>query len=182
MRIYLIGYMYSGKTTLGRQLAARLGLPFHDLDQMLEARYHSTVPLLFERYGEAAFRQLERAMLHSTAQLEHAVIATGGGTPCHFDNMDFILAHGTAIYLELTADDILRRALRSHKPRPLLSGLTEEEQRKVIERQLKEREPYYRRAPYVWSDKRGSNPRPAAWEAAALPTELLSLLSDTRPI
>lgn len=180
MRIYLVGYMYSGKTTLGCQLAQGLGYKFLDLDQLLEARYHTTVPLLFERYGEEAFRRLERDMLHQTVQFDQAVISCGGGTPCYADNMDFILAHGTAIYLELSVDEILARARQSRKPRPLLSGLSEEEQRKAIESQLKDREPCYRRAPYTWSDKRGSNPRPAAWEAAALPTELLSHLSETR--
>ena len=141
--------MYCGKTTFGRRLAAERGMEYLDLDQALEARYHYTVPMFFQRFGEEAFRKVETQMLHSTADLDNTVVATGGGTPCHSGNMDFILAHGTAIYLRMSVDDLVARALRSRHPRPLMHGLPEAEMRAVITRQLKEREGFYLRAPIV---------------------------------
>ncbi len=155
MKYYLVGYMYCGKTTFGRTLAAAKGMDYLDLDQAFEARYHYTVPMFFERFGEEAFRTLETQMLHSTAALDQVVIATGGGTPCHSGNMDFILAHGTAIYLQMSVDALVERALRSRHRRPLLHGLPEPQMRAAIESQLKEREPVYRRAPIILD---GSNP------------------------
>ncbi len=155
MNYYLVGYMYCGKTTFGRRLAAEKGMEYLDLDQAFEARYHYTVPMFFERFGEAAFRQLETQMLHTTADLDNYVIATGGGTPCFGDNMDFILAHGTAIYLQMPVDALVERALRSRHPRPYMHGLPEPEMRARIEVQLKEREPVYLRAPIIID---GTNP------------------------
>ena len=155
MKYYLVGYMYCGKTTFGRRLASEKRMDYLDLDQAFEARYHYTVPMFFNRFGEAAFRTLETQMLHSTAGLDNVVIATGGGTPCHSGNMDFILANGTAIYLQMNVDDLTARALHSRHPRPLMHGLPESEMRATIERQLKEREPIYLRAPIVLD---GMNP------------------------
>ncbi len=149
MKYYLVGYMYCGKTTFGRKLAAEKGLDFLDLDRAFEERYHYTVPRFFEAFGEEAFRRLETQMLHSTADLDNVVVSCGGGTPCHSGNMDFILAHGTAIYLRMSVDDLVARALRSRNPRPKLHGLPEEALRSEIEAQLKEREPFYQKAPIV---------------------------------
>ena len=149
MKYYLVGYMYSGKSTFGRKLAAERGMDFLDLDRAFEDRYHYTVPRFFAAFGEQAFRRLETQMLQSTADLDNVVIATGGGTPCHSGNMDFILAHGTAIYLRMSADDLVVRALRSRNPRPAMQGLSEADIRARIENQLKEREPFYQKAPIV---------------------------------
>ena len=91
--------MYSGKTTIGRKLAECLDTRFVDLDQLFEEHYHTSIPLFFNRYGEDAFRKLEQLMLHSTHTLNHVVISTGGGTPCFFDNMEWINAHGISVYL-----------------------------------------------------------------------------------
>ena len=155
MNYYLVGYMYCGKTTFGRQLAQEKGMDYLDLDRAFEARYHYTVPMFFQRFGEQAFRTLESQLLRSTAELDNCVIATGGGTPCHSGNMDFILQHGTAIYLQMSADALVQRALRSRNPRPLMQGLSHEEMRLRIETQLKEREPVYLRAPIILD---GNNP------------------------
>lgn len=155
MKYYLVGYMYCGKSTFGRRLAAEKGMDFLDLDRAFEERYHYTVPHFFATFGEAAFRKLETLMLHSTADLDNVVVATGGGTPCYGDNMDFILAHGTAIYLQMSVDDLVSRALHSRNPRPLMRGLSEADLRTRIATQLKEREEAYLRAPVVLD---GSNP------------------------
>jgi len=146
MKYYLVGYMYSGKTTFGRHLAAERGMEFLDLDRAFEERYHYTVPRFFAQFGEEAFRKLETKMLHDTASLDNVVIATGGGTPCYNGNMDFILANGTAVYLQMGVDDLAQRALHSRNPRPLMHGLTPDEVRAKIEAQMKEREGFYLRA------------------------------------
>ena len=155
MKYYLVGYMYCGKTTFGRRLAAEKGMDFLDLDHAFEERYHYTVPRFFSIFGEEAFRRLETQLLNSTADLDNVVVSCGGGTPCFNDNMDFILAHGTAIYLQMGVDDLVARALRSRNPRPRLHGLPEEELRRQITMQLNEREPFYQKAPIIID---GTNP------------------------
>lgn len=149
MNYYLVGYMYSGKSTFGRRLAEHRGMDYIDLDRAFEERYHYTVPRFFAQFGEQAFRTLESRLLRSTAALDNCVIATGGGTPCHDGNMDFILAHGTAVYLCMSVDDIIARALVSRNPRPLIHNLPPEQLRSTISAQMKERESVYLRAHVV---------------------------------
>lgn len=149
MKYFLVGYMYSGKTTFGRRLAAERKMDFLDLDRAFEERYHYTVPRFFATFGEEAFRKLESQLLRSTVALDNVVIATGGGTPCHSGNMDFILENGTAIYLQMSVDALVERALRSRNPRPLMRGLSPDALRAKIQSQLMEREPFYRKAPVI---------------------------------
>lgn len=99
MKIYLIGFMGSGKTTVGRELAARIGAPFFDLDELIESAERMTVREMFERFGEPYFRKRERDLLRSTKHLDVAVIATGGGTFTFEDNIHFIQSEGLSIYL-----------------------------------------------------------------------------------
>jgi shikimate kinase len=146
MRIYLVGYSYSGKSTLGRKLADLLGLRFFDTDKAVELKYHTTIPLLFERYGEEAFRILERQVLFSTADLDNAVVATGGGTPCCDENINFILKSGLVIYLKMDTDDILQRLASTRKKRPLLMNKSPEQQRLFINDILQKRMPFYSQA------------------------------------
>ena len=146
MRIYLIGYMYSGKTTVGRKLADALGYDFLDLDQAIEARYHTTLPLFFKRYGEPMFRQVEMQMLHATDQMDNVVISTGGGTPCFGDNMQWINDNGTSIYLRLTEESICHRMECSRKCRPTVMALPPEERKQFIHDQLSARLPIYQQA------------------------------------
>lgn len=146
MLIYLVGYMYSGKTTIGRELASRLGYQFLDLDQYFEERYHTSIPLFFSRYGEQAFRIIERQMLHSTAEMDNTIVSTGGGTPCHFDNMEWINSHGTSIHLHTSVETLLSRAASSRKVRPILADKTEEEREAFVRQQLALRQPYYSQA------------------------------------
>lgn len=143
MNIYLIGYMYSGKSTLGRQLAQRLGYNFVDTDQLFEERYHTTIPLFFQHYGESAFRILESQVLESTARLDRHVIACGGGTPCRQSNMDFILSHGLSVYLHMDFQDVCARMAQSRKVRPVLAAKSPDERRDFVRRQLHQREAYY---------------------------------------
>lgn len=99
MKIYLIGFMGSGKTTVGRELAGRIGAPFFDLDELIEAAEKMTVREMFERFGESHFRKRERDLLRSTKHLDVAVIATGGGTFTFDDNIHFIQSEGLSVYL-----------------------------------------------------------------------------------
>jgi len=146
MKLFLLGYMYSGKTTVGRWLSQRLDYRFVDLDQLFEERYHTSIPLFFNRYGEEAFRKLEQLTLHSTESMDNVVISTGGGTPCYFDNMQWINAHGISIHLEVSIEKIIERALRSKKQRPILANKSPEELHTFIQSQLAQRLPYYSQA------------------------------------
>lgn len=146
MRIYLIGYSYSGKTTLGRETARRLGVQFFDTDKAIELKYHTTISTFFSHYGEQAFRIIERQILQSTAEMDNVIISTGGGTPCNDSNIRFILDHGTAIHLQMSVDDIMERIAHARRTRPLLKNKTPEQVRQYITQQLQQRLPYYNQA------------------------------------
>ena len=150
MRVYLTGYMYSGKTTMGHKLASRLGYQWADLDKMLETTFHTSIPIFFKRYGEEAFRKIEQKMLHSTVDLDNIVISTGGGTPCFFDNIEWMNLHGTSVYFDVTVETLLRRAAQSKKPRPILAGLTDEQRSLYVRQQLSQRLPYYQKAQIIF--------------------------------
>ena len=147
--IVLVGYMGSGKTTVGRQLALALGRIFYDLDWYIEMRYHRTVPQLFEERGEAGFRELERNMLHEAAEFEDIVLSCGGGTPCFFDNMDYICSVSESVYLKATPEVLTQHLKMRRVERPLLNGKSEEELLDFVRTSLQEREPYYLKAKHV---------------------------------
>ncbi|MBP5645040.1 MAG: shikimate kinase, partial [Bacteroidales bacterium] len=128
------------------QLAKALGLRFIDTDNLFEERYRTTIPLCFHRYDEAAFRRLEQQVLHSTATMDDVVVATGGGTPCYADNMDWINLHGVSVHLDASLTCLLERAGRSRHSRPLLAEMGAEEREAFMRRQLEERMPVYTRA------------------------------------
>lgn len=145
-RILLVGFMATGKTTLGKALAKDLGLQFVDLDLYIESRYHATVSQIFAERGEEGFRQIERNMLHEVAEFEDVIIATGGGTPCFFDNMEYMNAQGTTVFLDASVDVIFTRLTIARTQRPLVAGKTDEELRSYITETLNRRLPYYSRA------------------------------------
>ena len=147
--IFLLGFMGSGKTYLGERLAGLLNRPFFDLDQMLEAGEGETISTIFAEKGEAAFRDLERKYLHTLENQAPAVVATGGGTPCFFDNMDWMKAHGTTVYLKTPIEVLFERLRHEQAGRPLLAGLSDEALRDFIEQKLSERERWYRQAEVV---------------------------------
>ena len=147
--ITLIGYMCVGKTTIGKALAQRLGCTFYDLDWYIEERFHSKVSEIFARDGEDKFRDLERRMLHEVVEFENVVVACGGGTPCFFDNIDYMNTCSTTVYLRATADTILEHLSISRGKRPLLEGKTVEELNRYVRKQLSDREPCYMKAKYI---------------------------------
>lgn len=147
-RIFLIGYMGAGKTTLGKALAHEMNLPFVDLDWYIEERFHRSIRELFAERGEDAFRQLERNMLHEVGEFEDLIISTGGGTPCFFDNIDYMNRCGQTVFLEVHPDILFRRLRVATRQRPILQGKSEEELRDFICQALQQRLPYYEQARY----------------------------------
>lgn len=148
-RIFLIGYMGAGKTTLGKALAKELNLSFIDLDWRIEGRYHKTVGELFAERGEEGFRKVEQQMLHEVAEVENVVISTGGGTPCFFDNMDFMCGKGDTVFLDASHEVLFRRLKAAKQSRPLLKDKSDEEMIHFIKEALSKRMPWYERAKYV---------------------------------
>jgi len=150
IRIILIGYMGAGKTTVGRALANELGVPFYDLDWYIESRRRKTVSQIFAEQGEEGFRRIEYNMLHEVAEFEDVIISCGGGTPCFFDNMDYMNGQGQVVYLKAEPEVLMEHLRMARTERPLLKGKSQEELRTFIEEQLSEREAYYSKARYIF--------------------------------
>lgn len=148
IRIFLTGYMGAGKTTLGKAFARALNIPFVDLDWYIEERYHKSVSELFALRGEAAFRELEKAMLHEVADFDDVVVSTGGGTPCFFDNMEYMNQCGQTVFLDVNPAVLFRRLRVAKRQRPILQGKTDEELRVFIVEALAKRAPFYSQAQY----------------------------------
>ncbi len=148
VRIFLTGYMGAGKTTLGKAFARELGLSFIDLDWYIESRFHKTIPQLFAERGEDGFRRVEQNMLHEVGEFEDVVVSTGGGTPCFFDNMDYMNVQGQTVFLDVDVETLFRRLRVATQQRPILRGKSEEELRVFIEKALADRSPYYTKARY----------------------------------
>ena len=146
IKIFLIGFMGSGKTTIGRRLAERIGFDFVDTDRFIEMQHGMTVSELFSRYGETAFREMEHDILLKIQNVEYAVVSTGGGMPCYGDNLDVMRSCGKVVYLKLSPQALTRRLLCSRNERPLIKGKTEKKLQQYIVEKLKEREPFYSRA------------------------------------
>lgn len=142
--------MAAGKTTLGKALARDLGLQFIDLDHYIENRYHSTVSQLFAERGEEGFRQIERNMLHEVSEFEDVIIATGGGTPCFYDNMEYMNSMGVTVFLQASVDVIYTRLTIAKVQRPLVKGKSADELRQYITTMLEQRNPYYTRAHHIF--------------------------------
>lgn len=147
--IFLIGFMGCGKTTLGRKLASRLGYEFIDLDHVLEAQADMTIAEYFSSFGEDAFRKLESEVLKHTKYPEHAVISTGGGLPCFFDNMEWINAHGRSLYIQLSPKTLADRLEHEKISRPLLRDKHGDVLIAFIGEKLLEREPFYNQATVI---------------------------------
>lgn len=140
--------MGCGKTTVGKKLASQLQYQFADLDKLIIARTGISIQDYFRLYGESKFRELERDTLRSDLPSENMVIATGGGAPCFFDNMDWMNANGTTVYIMMPPKALASR-LKGSSERPLLNGLEGEELVSFIETRLADREPFYKRAKYL---------------------------------
>ena len=149
IRIILIGYMGAGKTTVGKSLAKELGIPFYDLDWYIESRMRKTVAQIFAEKGEDGFRKIEYNMLHEIAEFEDVIVSCGGGTPCFFDNIDYMNQQGPVIYLKAEPEVLYKHLVMSKNDRPLLRGKSPEQLITFIREQLEKREPFYSKARYT---------------------------------
>ena len=148
-RIILIGYMGSGKTTVGKALSKETGMMFYDLDWYIESRMHKTVAQIFAERGEEGFRKIEYNMLHEVAEFEDVIISCGGGTPCFFDNIDYLNGQGDVCYLKATPEVLYKHLLMGKVERPLIKGKSPEELIKFITEQVGKREEFYAKARYT---------------------------------
>ena len=148
-RIILIGYMGSGKTTVGKALSKETGMMFYDLDWYIEGRMHKTVAQIFAERGEEGFRKIEYNMLHEVAEFEDVIISCGGGTPCFFDNIDYLNGQGDVCYLKATPEVLYKHLLMGKVERPLIKGKSPEELIKFITEQVGKREEFYTKARYT---------------------------------
>ena len=172
--IILLGYMGAGKTTIGYALSKDLGIQFYDLDWYIEMRFHKTVAQIFEERGEEGFREIERSRLHEVAELQNVIISCGGGTPCFYDNMDYMNSLCDTIYLKASARVLAAHLKMGKVVRPLILGKSEEELATYIEEMLKQREPYYMKAKHVF-DVDLLNTREKVCESVRLLKEAIKL-------
>ncbi len=151
--IFLIGYMASGKSTIGKNLARDLQMNFVDLDQFIESEENMTITELFSSVGENEFRIIENKYLNKLLQEKtNSIIALGGGTPCFYDNMKLVKANGKSIYLKVSATELQRRLQNDSSKRPLIQDLNDEEYMEFIQQQIGQRESFYLQADIISVD------------------------------
>ena len=172
--IFLIGYMGCGKSTMGRAVSALTGVPFIDLDNYIEQRFHLTVKEIFAQRGEDGFRDVERRMLQEVADFEDVIVACGGGTPCFFDNMEYMNTHGTTVFLNTPIDRLHSRLMRGRHKRPLIADKDDEELMTFIKEALAKRMDHYSKAQISFSSERLENKSEIANTAREL-AELLAI-------
>lgn len=153
-RIFLVGYMGAGKTTIGKVLSKMAGLSFIDLDYYIEGRFRKTVSQLFAERGEEGFRSIEHNMLHEVAEFEDVLVSTGGGTPCFFDNMAFMRQQGTTIYLQVSVEELVKRLELCKQTRPVLKNRSGEELKAFVEESLTARASFYEQAQIIFNADR----------------------------
>ncbi|HAN18509.1 MAG: hypothetical protein A2X13_08635 [Bacteroidetes bacterium GWC2_33_15] len=154
MRIFILGFMASGKSTIGKKLANNLNLPFIDLDKVFENNQATTIRLYMYKYGEDAFRKIEKEILEKVInENENAVISTGGGTPCFFNNMQLMNSRGITVYLEVDIPTLVNRLMHSKIDRPLVWGKTKADLTEYAKNLLEKRNEFYSQAKYKVNGK-----------------------------
>lgn len=150
MNVYLIGFMGCGKNTLGKRLSTKLSLKTADTDEMVKERLGMDIPEIFSRLGEETFRQAESAVLRAIPN--HRLVITGGGLPCHDENMKFMKERGFVVYLDLPFEMLFARLKeeQNKRKRPLIEHLDEEALSEYIRRTLEKRKPFYEQADWVF--------------------------------
>jgi shikimate kinase len=148
-RIFLVGFMGSGKTYWGRKWAHSSGLHFFDIDDIVENEQEKTIAEIFAEKGEDHFRNLETDALRTFGNQQNVIVATGGGTPCFNDNITWMNENGTCIYLQSSPEKIFQRLISETEKRPLIKHLQNEELLFYIKEKIKERESFYNRAEII---------------------------------
>lgn len=147
--IFLTGFMGSGKSHWGSIWSKKMGYSFYDLDAQIELAFGMTIEKIFEKEGEEKFRELERMYLQKFGSKKRFLLACGGGTPCFFDNLEWMKNHGTVIYLKAKPDYILKRVIDETAKRPLMKKLNSAELLFFIETKLKERQVFYNASNFI---------------------------------
>jgi len=145
-RIFLIGFMGSGKSTLGSGLARKIGYEYVDMDHLIEETAGMTIPGIFSEHGEDVFRKWEHDILLELCELERVVVSTGGGAPCHGEMISIMNEHGITVYIKLAPEALKERLLHSKTERPLIQGKSEPELMEFITSLLGQREVFYNQA------------------------------------
>ena len=143
MRIFLIGFMGAGKSFLGKLWADDNGIPFYDLDTLIEEEERMSIEKIFSTYGEDYFREKEAAVLRNTDRFQNAIIACGGGAPCYFDNMQWMNKNGITVFLNETEEQIYHHIKNDNKVRPLISLQSQTDLHGFIKNKLLERKSFY---------------------------------------
>lgn len=145
-RIYIIGYMCSGKSSISRRIASRIGYEQCDTDDLFEEKYRICVNDFFEKYGEDYFRKFESEILKKTEEMHNVVVSTGGGTPCFFDNMQWMNENGTTVFVKISPATACNRIKTAKRKRPLVYGKDEDKLTQFIENHYNSRLPFYEQA------------------------------------
>lgn len=157
-KIFLVGFMGCGKSTLGRKISSKLEKQFIDLDDFIEDAEGMTIAEIFEKRGEETFRVLEKKHLHAVINsYDDVVISSGGGTPCYFDNMETMLENGVVVYIDLPAEVLVSRLKGETNQRPLVANLESEDLLVFINNKLQERSPYYTKSDIIFSSLTENN-------------------------
>lgn len=143
MKLFLIGLMGSGKTFWKNELASNLKLTAYDLDQLIVAVEEASIPEIFDSAGEIYFRKTEAKVLRWFSEKKSFVLATGGGTPCFHQNMEWMNQQGITIWLDEPISVLTERLKNETTNRPLLKGMNQNELQQYLEKQLEERTPFY---------------------------------------
>lgn len=151
MIVYLIGFMGSGKSTVGARLARKLSFNFYDLDEQIEQHESCSISTIFENKGEAYFRLLEHETLIQLSQNNNCIISCGGGTPCFYNNMEIMNNSGFTVYLKLSSEALYSRLKQAKTTRPLLKDKSEIALKDYIKEKLAERESYYLKSKLITS-------------------------------
>ena len=150
-RIFLIGFMGAGKTTIGKELSSLMKLSFVDLDLFIEHRFRKTIRQIFEEKGENFFREIEQKALHEVAEFEDVIIPTGGGTPCFHQNMTYMNERGTTVYLKVSTDELVKRLSANKGTRPILKGHSDNTLNLFVEEMVAKRKPFYEQAHIIFN-------------------------------
>ncbi len=149
MRYFIIGFKNSGKTTFGRELADKLNLGFLDLDEFIELAEGQGIPAIYRRLGEERFRRLEWKALKEAVKRDNIVISTGGGAPCHCDNMSLMETYGEVIYLKVSDGTLVSRLKKAAGDRPIVLGKSEDELWQYVADLRNKCEHHYLRARHI---------------------------------
>ena len=153
MKIFLIGFMGCGKTHWGHELSRKLQLPFFDLDSVIEEKEEKSITAIFAEMGEEYFRMLEKDVLYMlTESHESFVMATGGGTPCFFNNIDYMKSRGTTVWINCSVDCLHGRLVKEKAKRPLISSIPDDELRTYIVRKFADRKIFYQQANVILAE------------------------------